>query len=176
MSRRLATFFVLALAACGKDEQPLAPNLNAENRVATRSVDLFYESPAKLLVAEQRSVALPENPAAALPVVMNELLKGSANTSVPRLLPEDTVIRGAYLLPDGTAVVDLGGPTLTEGWSTGTHQELMAIQSVVQTIVANFPDARRVRLLLNGTPSDTLGGHIWLGQPFVPNASVVTKQ
>jgi germination protein M len=173
--RRAAVLFaVLTLAAC-REERPLTTNLNAENKVAMRSVQLYYESPSMLLAPESRNVALPENPAAALPVVMRELLKGSANSGVSRLLPEDTVLRAAYLLPEGTAIIDLGGPTLIEGWSTGTHQELMAIHSIVQTVSANFTEARRVRVLVNGAPAETLGGHIFLGRPFVPAPGMVQR-
>jgi hypothetical protein len=127
-------------------------------------------------VGETREVAVPENPAAAISTVLRELLKGSANSGVDRLLPEDTLLRAAYLLPEGTVIVDLGGPTLTEGWSTGTHQELMAIYSIVQTLASNFAEVRRVRILLNGTPSETLGGHVWLGRPLVPVQSLVRRQ
>jgi hypothetical protein len=172
----LAVGLLVALAACRR-EKPLTTNLNVENKVTVRAVTLFYESPETLLLApERRDVAVPENPAGAMPVVLRELLKGSANAAVPRLLPADTVLRAAYLLPDGTVLVDLGGPTLSAGWGTGTHQELMAIYSVVQTVVANFPEARRVRLLLNGTPSDTLGGHVALGRPLAPMPSLVSSR
>ena len=37
--------------------------------------------------------------------VIRELLKGSANQAVPRLFPADTILRAAYLLPDGTVLV-----------------------------------------------------------------------
>ncbi|HUP50082.1 MAG TPA: GerMN domain-containing protein [Thermoanaerobaculia bacterium] len=174
--RRLAVpLLILALAAC-KKERPLTTDLEVENKVAMRSVQLFYEGPEMLLASERREIALPENPAAALPLIIRELLKGSANDAVPRLFPEDAELRAAYLLPEGTAVIDLGGPTLVEGWSTGTHQELMALHSIVQTVVANFPEARRVRVMVNGTPGETLGGHIWLGRPLVPVPSLVRRQ
>jgi hypothetical protein len=165
---------VAALVGC-RQEKPLTANLNAENKVAMRAVQLFYESPSMLLAAEQRNVELPENPAAAVPIVIRELLKGSSNAGVPPLFPPDTMLRAAYLLPEGTVVVDLGGPTLAEGWAAGTHQELMAIQSLVQTLVSNFTEARRVRLLLDGTPKETLGGHVWLGRPFVPVPAMVQR-
>ena len=170
----LLLLLVVAGAGC-KKEKALTPNLNVENKVAMRTVQLFYEAPDMFLVPERRDIPLPENPAAAVPMVMRELLKGSASAAVPRLFPEDTVLRAAYLLPDGTAIVDLGGPTLTNGWSTGTHQELMAVHSVVQTIVANFADARRVRILVNGTPSETLGGHLWLGRAVSPVPAMVRR-
>ena len=165
---------LLAITACRR-QQPLSRNLNVENKVAMRTVSLYYESPELLLAAERRNLPLPENPAAALDVVMHELLKGSANAVVPRLLPVDTIGRGAYLLPDGTAFIDLGGPTLTQGWTTGSHQELMAIYSVVQTVTANFPEAKRVRMLVNGEPAETLAGHVSLSRALTPAPSMVAR-
>ncbi|MDQ6799609.1 MAG: GerMN domain-containing protein [Acidobacteriota bacterium] len=166
---------VLSMAACKEKKQALSPNLAKENKVAMRTVSLYYESPDLLLAPERRDLPLPENPAGALDLVMRELVKGSANTAVPSLLPVDTVVRGAYLLPDGTAFVDLGGPTLTQGWATGSHQELMAVYSVVQTVTANFPEAKKVRMLVNGEPAETLGGHVSLARSFVPQPSIVAR-
>jgi len=129
-----------------------------------------------LLVPEHRDVALPENPAAAVPMVVRELLKGSPNAAVPRLFPADAILRAAYLLPDGTVIVDLGGPTLTDGWATGTHQELMAIYSLVQTLIANFAEAKRVRILVNGAPAETLGGHVSLARALTPMPSLSARR
>src|SRR5260370_20616192 len=140
---------IIATSGCNEKKQALSPNLNGANKVAMRTVTLYYESPDLLLAPERRDLPLPENPAGALDLVMRELVKGSANTAVPRLLPADTVVRAVYLLPDGTAFVDLGGPTLTQGWATGSHQELMAVYSVVQTVTANFPEAKKSPMLVN---------------------------
>jgi spore germination protein GerM len=104
---------------------------------------------------------------------MRELLKGPVMTTSLRLFPPDTVVRAAYLLPGGTAIVDLGGPTLTGGWGTGSHQELMAVHSIVQTIASNFAEARSVRILINGSPSETLAGHVSLAKSFAPVPALV---
>lgn len=174
--RRIAVFLAFAvLAAACRKPRPLTSNLNVENKVALRTIRLYFESPQMLLASETRDVQLPENPAAALPAVMRELVKGSANQGVPRSLPADTAVLGAYLLPDGTAFVDLGGPTLTQGWGTGSHEELIAVYSIVQTVVANFPEVRRVRLLINGEPAETLAGHVALDRPLRPAPGMVEQ-
>ena len=176
--RRAIAFVLLlaAAAACRQQKKPLSSNLNVENKVSMHTVQLYYESPDLLLVPESRDVALPENPAAAIPIVVRELLKGSASTAVPRLFPADAVLRAAYVLPEGNVVVDLGGPTLTNGWATGSHQELMAAYSLVQTVVSNFPEARRVRILINGAPAETLGGHVSLARSLLPMHSIVANR
>lgn len=168
-----ALALLVVTAAC-KPKKETPANLNAANKVSVRQVRLYFESPRMLLAAEPRNIALPESPAAALPVVVRELMKGpAAGSALGRLFPADTVVRGTYLLPGGTVIVDLGGNTLTQGWGTGSHQELMAVYSLVQSLTANFIDARRVRVLINGTPAETLGGHILLTKSLTPLPGVV---
>ena len=174
MRRGAAVVLALfALAGACRKSESLTQNFAKENKVAMRSVTLFFETPDMLLGPEQRNLALPENPAGALSVVMRELVKGSANASVPRIFPADSVVRASFLLPDGTAFVDLGGPTLTQGWGTGSHEELMAVYSIVSTVTTNFPQAKRVRILVNGDPAETLAGHISLRQSLTPMPSLV---
>ena len=84
MIRRFAFVTLLLLTTSCRRQQPLSRNLNVENKVAMRTVSLYYESPDLLLAPERRNLPLPQNPAAALDLVMRELLKGSANAAVPR--------------------------------------------------------------------------------------------
>jgi spore germination protein GerM len=163
-----ALALLAVVVSCSRKPETPA-NLNAANRVSVRQVRLYFESPRMLLAPEARNIALPESPAGAIPVVVRELMKGPApNSQLGRLFPADTVVRATYLLPGGTVIVDLGGNTLTQGWGTGSHQELMSVYSLVQTLTANFIDARRVRVLVNGTPAETLAGHVSLAKSLGP--------
>jgi len=164
---------VFLAGACGKKSETAA-NLAAANKITVRPVRLYFESPQMLLASETRNIPLPESPAAAIPVVARELMKGpAANTPLFRIFPADTVLRGAYLVPGGTVIVDLGGTTLTQGWGAGSHSELMAVYSLVQSLTANFKDAQRVRIVINGSPSETLGGHVSLGRSLAPMPALV---
>ena len=165
----------LALAACKAKQTQLSSNLAAENKVTVRPVTLYYQGVDMLLGTEQRNVALPENPAAAMPVVVRELFKPPASLAHARSFPADTVVRAAYLLPDGTAFVDLGGATLTQGWGTGSHEELIAVYAVVETVTANFPEAKRVRILVNGELAETLAGHVNIARSLAPMPSLVAR-
>lgn len=165
-----------ALSGCRRErETPADVKLAEANKVTAHTVQLYFESSDMLLAPEPRSVGLPESSAAALPALLRELIKGSVNPGVPKPFPPDTELRGAYLLADGTAVVDLGGPTLAGGWNTGSHQEMIAAYSVVQTVVANVPEAKRVRLLVNGQPAETLAGHLTIDRPLLPMQSLLRK-
>ncbi len=175
MRRSIAILIAILAVVSGCKKRELTQNLNVENKVEVRPVTLFFEGPEMLLVRETRNVPLAENPAAALPVVVRELLKGSANAGVPHIFPRDTIVRAAFLLPDGSAFVDLGGPTLTNGWATGSHEELMAVYSVVQTVITDFPAAKRVRILINGEPAETLAGHVNLEHALTPMPAFVAR-
>lgn len=173
--RRIVGLILLTLVVTGcSKKSEVASDTPVPAKVVTRSVTLFYESPEMLLSPETRNVPLPDTPAA-IPIVVRELLKGSANASVPRLLPPDCVVRGVYSLPDGTAIVDLGGQTLASGWSTGSHQEMMALYSIVSTITTNFPNIQRVRVLVNGQVAETLAGHISLDKPLRVMPSLIRR-
>ena len=167
MRRGLAVAIALLALAGACKPKPLTTNLKKENKVVTRPVTLFFERSDMLLGGERRNLDLPENPAGAISVVVKELVKSSP------VFPRDSAVRATFLLPDGTAFVDLGGPTLTNGWGTGSHEELMAIYSIVSTVTTNFPEAKRVRILVNGEPADTLAGHISLRQALTPMPSLV---
>ena len=175
MRRAVVLSLAILAIAGGCKKKALTPNLNLENKVEVRPVTLFFEGPQMLLVRETRNVALPENPAGALAIVARELIKGSANAGVPPIFPRDTVVRSTFLLPDGTAFVNLGGNTLSQGWGTGSHEELMAVYSVVQTVTANFPDAKRVRILVNDEPAETLAGHVNLSRALLPSPNYVAQ-
>jgi len=162
----------LAVSFCRKSGSASA-SLPTSNAVVQRSVAIYFQSTDMILVPETRSLSLPANDAAAIGAVVRELLKGSANPRLGRSLPADTVLRGSFLLPEGTAIVDLGGPTLAQGWSTGSHEELLAVYSVVQTIASNFATVKRVRILVNDEPAETLAGHISLDRPLGPNAALL---
>ena len=164
---------LLLAAACRKKSEIAASNINAQNNVAPRVTRLYFEGPSLLLLAEERSVQVPQNPAGAMATVVRELFKGATNPGLSPAFPRDTVVRGAFLLPDGTAFVDLGGATLTQGWAAGSHEELMAVYSLVQTITANFPEAKRVRILVNGAPAETLAGHVALDRALVASGTFV---
>ena len=175
MRRAVVLSLAILAIAGGCKKKALTPNLNLENKVEVRPVTLFFEGPQMLLVRETRNVALPENPAGALAIVARELIKGSANAGVPPIFPRDTVVRSTFLLPDGTAFVNLGGNTLSQGWGTGSHEELMAVYSVVQTVTTNFPDAKRVRILVNDEPAETLAGHVNLSRALLPSPNYMAR-
>ncbi|MEO8215701.1 MAG: GerMN domain-containing protein [Acidobacteriota bacterium] len=178
MRRTLFLILVVATSvssACRKAEVTIAEQKMAAQKLSSREITFYFETPALLLGHESRAIPLPGDDSAALAVVVRELLKGPQNPALARPFPPDAVLRAAYLLPEGNAIVDLGGPTLINGWQTGSNQEMISIYSIVQTLTANFTTVKRVHLLVNGQVSETLAGHIDISHPLYPMAQLVAK-
>ena len=128
MPRAVLIFVLLcvaAVSACRRSGALSPAEQMAHQKLTNRDITFFYENSALLLGRESRPVALPENDSAAVAAVVREWLKGPRTPSLARSLPPDTILRGAYLLPEGNAIVDLGGPTLVSGWQTGSNEELL---------------------------------------------------
>jgi hypothetical protein len=76
-----------------------------------------------------------------------------------RTIPVDTDLLGFYILPDGTAVADFSD-TLSSDMPSGILSEEMAVNSIVQTLAANVPGLRRLKILIHGQEVDTLAGNV----------------
>lgn len=74
------------------------------------------------------------------------------------------------VLPPGTRVqtVTIDGTTawvsfsreLVSGHPGGSMSELLTVQALANTLAANFPHIRQIRILIEGEPVQTLKGHV----------------
>ena len=167
-----AILFVSCQPEANEPAARVAPEVVRE----PRDVVLYFESSKLRLEPEYRSMELPEEDYEAARPLLQELLRGSEDSEVPRIFPDDAVVLAVYFLPRGLVVVDLGGPTLSQGWNTGSHTEMMAVYSLIQTLVSNFEGVASVRILIGGQPAQTLAGHIAIDHFLMPNQSLVAAE
>lgn len=175
----LGALFVLLLASCGRKgpvQATSSPAPAAPTELTSKPVMLFYEDDGLLLAPRIENVLLPAGDAVAIRPLLTALLAPAPAGTDPRSVPEGIEVRATYLLPDGTAIVDLAGPLLATGWKTGSHAETMLVYSIVQTLTSNVPAIRQVQILVNGQPAETLAGHVSLERPLKPNERFVRVQ
>ncbi len=115
------------------------------------------------LRAEERDIVRPTGPGAALRAIFGELQKGPTRDGLVAALPPKIQLRNAFLMPEGEAVLDLA---VDAGLSFGSEEELSIVASLVDTTLQNVADTTRVRILVNGEPAETLGGHVDLTRPL----------
>lgn len=142
-----------------------APEAGLDQPATVRDVTLFFPDESLRVAPETRSLALPEIETSALTVLTNEVLRGLSERWPQSFVPEGTTVRAAYRL-ENTAIIDIEAPALTDGWTTGSQSEILAIQSVVHSITTNFKGIDSVQILVNGGETPTFAGHIDLSKPL----------
>ena len=192
MSRRAAALFLLALTlvaiglilivrrpAASAAARPRLPFLKVSPSVgsaitplpgggATREetvrVTLFFADGSQgRLHREERDIPRPAGPGAYLRSLFGELARGPATAGLVSVLPSKIQLRNGFLMPDGLVVLDLA---VDSSLSFGSADELSIIASLVDTVLQNVANTRRVRILVNGEPAESLGGHVDLTQPL----------
>jgi spore germination protein GerM len=140
------------------------PSARDTTHAATLSVRLYFATPGgDSLAGEMRAIesrpALHER----VESLIRELARGPRQGGVS-LLPPGTAVRHVYIDHQGLLTLDLT-PAFRD-FHGGSTAEYLSVGSVVRTLLANLPEARRVRLACGGEPLATLGGHVGCDRPF----------
>lgn len=145
-----------AIAALTANEKPSAP--------PGSTAKLYFMDREALYFIEERRPVQKMTPEA----LVEALLQGPAGEGIPSL-PPDTLLLGIRV-QDKTATVNFNQAFVDNHWG-GSAGEIMTIYSVVHTLTAN-PELgiTQVVFLVEGSPIDTLAGHLDLSGPITPRA------
>lgn len=159
-SRRSLPFLRVTPALSGAVPAPSGTAVPVE----TVRVTLFFADAGQgKLHPEERDVAKPEGPGAYLRTLFDELARGPSRPGLVRVIPPRIQLRNGFLLPNGEIVLDLA---VDASLSFGSAEELSIVASLVDTALQNVANTNRVRILVNGEPVESLGGHVDLTRPL----------
>ncbi len=122
------------------------------------------------LVTETREMSWAATDPDRVRQIVLALVEGPAKTH-NRPLPPSTDIRAVFLTADGTVYLDFSNETL-KGFAPGIQSETLTVYSIVNSLAANIPAVKRVKILLQGQEAETLDGHVDLTESFVPDTSL----
>jgi hypothetical protein len=144
---------------------PATPGAPPTTPVETVRLTLFFpDREDGKLKPEERDIAKPVGAGGALKAIFSELQRGPTRPDLAPPLPEKIQLRNAFLLPEGEVVLDLA---VDAGLSFGSDEELTIVASLVDTVLQNVAETRSVRILVNGEPAESLGGHVDLTRPLL---------
>jgi spore germination protein GerM len=133
-----------------------------------KSVALYFPSPDQgKLVTESRSMPLAANDSDRIRQIVLALVAGPTQEA-GRALPPTADVRAVFLTSDGTAYLDLSSSALT-GFLPGIESETLAVYSIVNSLAANVPAVKKVKILVQGQEVETLDGHVDLTGEFAPD-------
>jgi hypothetical protein len=133
---------------------------------------IFFGDPdTDLLIAEKRTLTWDKDPEKRAYLLMTELLRGPTGAAV-RTTPDSTVLRSVAITSDGLANADFSAQLASEH-PGGSSSELLSVYSIVNTLVFNIEDIKRVQILIEGQAIDTIAGHMDCRQPFAPDIKII---
>lgn len=128
-----------------------------------REVILYFGSQDGFsLVAEAREVPDGEE-GQLVKEIIQSLSLGPHSRLIPILPPGPRLL--GYTEQDGIATLDFSSE-LVAAHPGGSMSELLTVYGLVNTLAVNFPHIRKVRILIDGQPVETLKGHVDLRQPI----------
>ena len=151
-----------------RDDEPAVGTV--ERRI---NVKLFFQAADRPgLAMEERAVPFSGDLAAQLKSVVTELVQGSKSGLLPTLPPETKVLE-VFVSARGVAYVDLSKEAAGAGG--GSHDELLSVYSIVNSLAVNFPAVKRVQILVDDRPAETLAGHIDLTRPLTADMTLLAS-
>jgi hypothetical protein len=137
----------------------------------TINVKLFFQGTDQPgLVMEERTVPFSSDLGTQLEAVVSELVQGPRSGLV-RTLPPETKVLDVFVNARGVAYVDVSKEAT--GGTAGSHEELLSVYSIVNSLAVNFPAVKRVQILVDDRPVATLAGHVDLSRPLPPDMTLL---
>jgi hypothetical protein len=137
-------------------------------------VKLYFAHPqVEALLCEKRwiiHVTELNNQASAL---IQELIKGPKGVGI-KTIPSSTQLK-RLTVKDGIATVDFSSE-LSRDHPGGTTAELLTIYSIVNSLILNFHEIKKVQLLIDGRQVETLVGHINCRYPLVARRDLMERE
>jgi hypothetical protein len=165
----LLLFAVLAWLAwsLARRPTPVRPVVGAADTTSgVKAMRLYFgAADADSLVAEAREMIEPATLRDRVAALVAELDRGPRGRGVA-VLPAGTSVLRVFLDEHGLMTLDLSG-AFRQRFRGGSSAEYLAVASLVRTLGANVPEARRLLVVCAGRPLATLGGHLPLDRPLV---------
>jgi spore germination protein GerM len=176
-SRRAAT-----PAPAPTPEQAASPETPALSRAPVegseqnqREVTLFFQAHGGVdLQGEKRKIFLTDTVTDQARQTIKELIDGPRESLLPTI-PSAAELREVYLAADGTAYVDFSR-AFVDAHPGGSSGEIDTVFSLVDTLTFNFPEIKRVKILVEGEERSTLREHLDLTRAYLPDMSIVSQK
>ena len=171
--RTVVVLLVALLIGCDHEAEAPVPGPRVPEQATTlQDVTLFLPTPGLRLEPETGEFELPDIDTFGIEAITEELFRRLNERWPGGFVPENTTVRASFIV-GGTAVIDIDAPSLTESWSTGSKTEILTVQAIVHSVIANFEEIESVQILVNGGEVQTLAGHLDLSKPIRPDRSLI---
>lgn len=133
----------------------------------------FLDIEGEYLVGEKREILKRGEVKEEAKETIIELIKGPKGKLIPTLPPR-TKLLTLQINEGGIANVNFN-QALSKDHPGGSSAEMMTVYSIVNSLTINFPQIKRVQILIEGEGRETIAGHLSLKQPISSNPDLIKK-
>jgi len=141
----------------------VAPIASPATADETWTARLFFPATNEHLVAQEVPVVSAGDPRARAAGAVAALLSVAPVAPRVAVFPAEVKLGKLLVLEDGTVIVDLRTDPVVEPPQSGSDVELLRVYAVVNTVMRNVEEAKRVVLLWNGVQRPSFAGHVDTG-------------
>jgi spore germination protein GerM len=143
--------------------------------VEKREVLLYFsDSEGEYLIGEKRKILKKSDMKEEVKEAIHELIIGPKGKLIPTLPPR-TKLLTLQINDAGLAKVNFT-LALSKDHPGGSSAEMMTVYSIVNSLSFNFPQIKRVQILIEGKPIETIAGHLSLRQPISSKPDLIKRQ
>ena len=142
-----------------------------EAPVSPHTARIFFTTDGRHLSAEFFDLPEDLTPYERITRLLDRLIRGPKSKYFEPVLPDKTSLRGVYIV-DNEAILDFSGD-LGKNLPGGISPELLAVYSIVNTVILNVEGVNKVQILVEGETLPTLAGEIDISAPLGANPSLV---
>lgn len=137
------------------------------------SLHLYFPGPGELLYEEERQLPPETDPERLILQIASEVLSGPTDPELSAPFTRPLKVGSVDVSPEGVIFVDLLTEDGTPPLPRGSTEEILALYSLVNSIVLNLEGAKAIVLLWNGRQLETLSGHIDTARPVRPDPALI---
>lgn len=152
---------------------PAQESLSRKAGEIKKVVLFFLSEEDSLLHKEEREIFVNASLTQEARQTIKELLDGSRNGLLSPF-PQETKLRELFITKEGVAYVDFSRE-IQGNHLSGSSSEIATVFSIVNSLAYNFKSIKKVFILIEGGEKETLGGHISLARPFLPQYDLVAE-
>ena len=138
----------------------------------TGQAPLYFPAISGMLEVEMRATPGDLAPKSRKQWLAEQLVVGPTLEGLRPALPAETRVTSVFAAPDGTVFVDFAIP---ESVGMSSTEETLTLYSIVNTMLINDEEARRVVILINGRQRETLAWHLDTASPLAAKPELIRE-
>ena len=134
----------------------------------------FSDFEEEYLVGEKRKILKKSEVKEEAKETIIELIKGPKGKLIPTVPPQ-TKLLTLQLDEKGVAKVNFN-KALSKNHPGGSSAEIITVYSIVNSLTLNFPQIKKVQILIEGETGETIAGHLSLDQPISSKPELIGRR